>query len=171
MVAPTPGPGLVERAQAIDLPRLVDDPDLTGFAEAVRAVASVAAPADPDNLSGMSIDFDYYLGQCASIREVTVTTGPAPARQITAVCLAEPAASPTRVAQEIEQAWLRDLRYRHWEVHRLRTTATQVELDVVTRVDEDGYYITALITVRWSPTTPPQVVGQEAPKRRRRRSR
>jgi hypothetical protein len=138
--------------QATDLPEPpVDDTDPSAFAEAVRAVASVAAPADPDNLSGMAIDFDYYLGRCPSIREVTVTTSPDRARQITAVCIAEPAASPARVAQEVEQAWLRDLRYRHWEAHRLRTTAISVELDVATRVDESGYYITGLIAVRWSP--------------------
>ncbi|MEV1319990.1 CPCC family cysteine-rich protein [Micromonospora arborensis] len=137
---------------AIGLPEPpVDDADPTGFAEAVRAVASVATPADPDNLSGMSIEFDHYLFQCPSIREATVTTGPDPAQQITAVCIAEPAASPMRVAQEIEQTWLRDLRYRHWEAHRLHTTATTVELDVATRVDEDGYYITGLIVVRWMP--------------------
>ncbi|MET8552117.1 CPCC family cysteine-rich protein [Micromonospora zamorensis] len=137
---------------AIGLPEPpVDDADPTGFAEAVRAVASVATPADPDNLSGMSIDFDHYLARCPSIREVTVTTGPDPAQQITAACIAEPAASPMTVAGEVEQTWLRDLRYRHWEVHRLRTTATTVELDVATRVDQIGYYITGLIVVRWPP--------------------
>ncbi|GIF53339.1 hypothetical protein Afe04nite_78780 [Asanoa ferruginea] len=79
----------------------VDGADGNVFAEAVRAVAALAPPADRDNLSGMSIDFDYYLGRCPSIREVTVTTGPDPARQITAVCVAEPAASPARVARDI----------------------------------------------------------------------
>lgn len=138
-----------EEMQAVEPP--VDDADLTAFAEAVRAVAAVATPADPDNLSGMAIDFDHYLAQCPSIREVTVTTAPDRAPQITAACLAEPATSPVRIAQEVEQIWLRDLRYRHWEVHRLRTTPTSVELEVATRVDEDGYYITGLIMVQWSP--------------------
>lgn len=32
------------------------------------------------------------------------------------------------------------------------TTVTTVELDGATRVDDDGYYITGLIVVRWSPT-------------------
>ncbi|WP_433553403.1 hypothetical protein ACQP08_09210 [Micromonospora zamorensis] len=99
----------------------------------------------------MSIDFDHYLSRCPSIREVTVTTAPDPAQQITAACIAEPAASPMCVAGEVKQTWLRDLRYRHWEAHRLSTTARTVELDVATRVDEDGYYITGLIVVRWPP--------------------
>ncbi|MFG1872476.1 hypothetical protein [Micromonospora arborensis] len=83
---------------------------------------------------------------------MTVTTGPDPAQQITAACITEPAASPMRLTGQVEQSWLRDLRYRHWEAHRLRTTATTVELDFATRVDEDGYYITGLIVVRWPPT-------------------
>ncbi|MGC5289646.1 hypothetical protein ACPXBU_25740 [Micromonospora sp. DT231] len=41
--------------------------------------------------------------------------------------------------------------YRHWEVHRIRTTATTVELDDATRVDQIGCYITGLIVVRWPP--------------------
>ncbi|MGI5522484.1 CPCC family cysteine-rich protein [Micromonospora sp. CA-259024] len=137
--------------QAVDLPEPMDDTEPTAFSEAVRAVAAVAVPADPDNLSGMAIDFDHYLARCPSIREVTVTTATNWDQQITAVCIAEPATSPARVAQQVEQTWLRDLRYGHWEVHRLRTTAVSVELDVATRVDEDGYYITGLIVVRWSP--------------------
>ncbi|TQJ23627.1 hypothetical protein FBZ33_3933 [Micromonospora sp. A202] len=52
-----------------------------------------------------------------------------------------------RVAGEVKETWLRDLRYRHWEVHRLRTTATTVELHVATRVDQISYYITGLIVV------------------------
>jgi hypothetical protein len=54
-------------------------------------------------------------------------------------------------SHEVCPVWLYDVRYRHWEVHRMSTTATRVELEVATRVDEDGYYITALIVVRWSP--------------------
>ncbi|WP_327008845.1 CPCC family cysteine-rich protein [Dactylosporangium sp. NBC_01737] len=131
------------------------DTDAAAFAAAVDAVASVAPPADPDNLSGMSIDFDYYLWRCSSIRKVTVTTTPDPGRQLTAVCVAEPAASPARVAYEIKETWLRDLRYHYWEAHWLRVTATSVELDVATCVDEDGYYITGLIVVRWSSTRDP----------------
>ncbi|MFV2088288.1 CPCC family cysteine-rich protein [Micromonospora sp. LOL_021] len=113
--------------------------DPTAFAAAVRAVASVAPPADPDNLSGMSTDFDHYLLRCPSIREVAVNTTPESAQQITAFCLAEPAASPMRVALEVEQIWLSDLRYSYWEVHRLEILATYVNLEVATQIDEDGY--------------------------------
>jgi hypothetical protein len=48
------------------------------FIEAVRAVASTAPPADPDNLSGMSIDFDNYLWRCPSIRKVAVSSSSDP---------------------------------------------------------------------------------------------
>lgn len=98
----------------------------------------------------MSIDFDHYLRRCPSICEVVVSSGPAPVRQLTARCLAEPAASPGRVAVEIEAVWLDDLRYRYWEAHVLRATATSVELDVATQISADGYYITGLIIVTWA---------------------
>jgi len=127
-----------------------EDDETAAFIAAVRAVAAVAPPADPHNLSGMSLDFDHYLWRCPAILEVAVRSSPDPARQLTARCRADPAASPQRVATEIEQAWLRDLRYRHWEAHLLRVTPTSVQLDVATQVDEGGYYVTGLITARWS---------------------
>jgi hypothetical protein len=120
------------------------------FIEAVRAVASTAPPADPDNLSGMSIDFDHYLWRCPSIRKVAVSSSSDPARQLTARCLAERAASPRRVAEEITQAWLRDLRYSCWEAHSLRITPTEVELHAATQIDKGGYFITAVIIVEWT---------------------
>jgi hypothetical protein len=120
------------------------------FIDAVRAVAAAAPPADPDNLSGMATDFDHYLWRCPSIRTVTVSTDPDPARQLTARCLAEPAASPNRVAGEIKEVWLQDLRYSYWEAHSLQLTPTSVRLDVITKIDENGYYITGSIIVGWA---------------------
>jgi hypothetical protein len=128
-----------------------DDGEDAVFVEAVRAVAAVAPPADPDNLSGMEVDFDHYLRRCPSIREVTVRSRPDPVRQLTARCLAEPAASPHRVAAEIEEVWLRDLQYGYWEAHALRVTAASVRLDVATRIDEDGYFIAGAIIVEPGP--------------------
>ena len=120
------------------------------FIAAVQAVAGTAPPADPDNLSGMSIDFDHYLGRCPSIRKVAISSSPDPARQLTARCLAERAASPGRVADEITRAWLRDLRYSYWEAHSVRTTATSVELHVATQPGKRDYFITATIIVEWT---------------------
>ncbi|WP_236028163.1 hypothetical protein [Paractinoplanes lichenicola] len=125
------------------------------FAEAVRAVAAMAPPADPDNLSGMAVDFDHYLWRCPSIRHVDVTAGEDPARLLTAHCQAEQAASPERVAAEIEQAWLQDLRYADWETHFLRVTSTSVRLAVATMIDKAGYYITGSIIVGWTEPTVP----------------
>jgi hypothetical protein len=127
-----------------------DDSQVAAFREAVRAVAATASPADPGNLSGMSIDFDAYLWRCPSIREVSVSSSRDPACQLTAHCLPEPTASPRRVAAEITATWLNDLRYRHWEAHVLRATATSVKLDVATRISADGYYITGSIIVTWA---------------------
>jgi len=78
-----------------------------------------------------------------------------PARQLTARCLAERAASPHRVAAEIKEAWLRDLRYSYWEAHLLRVNPASVELDVATRIGEDGYFITGTIIVTWSDSADP----------------
>lgn len=127
-----------------------DDTRVTEFIDAVRAVAAAAPPADPENLSGMAIDFDHYLRRCPSIRQVTVSSSPDPARQLTAHCLAEQAASPHHVAAEIEEVWLRDLRYQHWEAHLLQITPTSVELHAATMTNNDGCYITASIITRWS---------------------
>jgi hypothetical protein len=96
----------------------------------------------------MAIDFDHYLWRCPSIREVMVSSSPDPARQLTARCLLEQASSPRRVAAEIEEVWLRDLRYQHWEAHLLRVTPTSVDLDVATQISEDGYYVTGSIIAR-----------------------
>ncbi|MFV2095748.1 barstar family protein [Micromonospora sp. LOL_014] len=60
-----------------------------------------------------------------------------------------------RVALEVEQIWLSDLRYSYWEVHRLEILATYVNLEVATQIDEDGYYISGLIAVRWLPARNP----------------
>jgi hypothetical protein len=120
------------------------------FIAAVRAAAGTAPPADPDNLSGMLIDLDHYLRRCPSIRRVAVSSSPDPARQLTARCLAEHAASPRRVAEEITRAWLRDLRYSYWETHSVRIAPTSVELHVATQIDKDGYFITAVIIVVWT---------------------
>ncbi|WP_164842603.1 CPCC family cysteine-rich protein [Actinoplanes solisilvae] len=120
------------------------------FIAAVRAIAGAAPAADPDNLSGISIDFDHYLWRCPSIREVAVSSSADPARPLTARCLAESSASPRRVAEEITQAWQRDLRYAYWETHSVRITSTSVELHAATQVDKDGYFITAVILVGWS---------------------
>lgn len=134
----------------------VDGAPIAAFVEAVRGVAAAGRPADPDNLSGMAIDFDAYLWRCPSIRQVNVSTSTEPARQLTARCLADPAASPQRVAGEIKQAWLRDLRYNYWEVHALRSTPTSVVLDVATMIGEGDYYITGSIIVEWAAPTAPQ---------------
>ncbi|GIE85966.1 CPCC family cysteine-rich protein [Actinoplanes regularis] len=135
-----------------------DGATAAAFVDAVSAVAAMAQPADPDNLSGMEIDFDHYLWRCPSIRRVTVESSPEPARQLTARCLAEQAASPHRVATEIKDAWLRELRYSYWEAHLLRVNATSVELDVATQVEANGYFITGTIIVKWSDSADAAVV-------------
>ena len=140
-----------------------DGAPIAAFVEAVRVVAAAAPPADPDNLSGMAIDFDHYLWRCPSIQQVAVSTSSEPGRQLTARCLADPAASPQRVAAEIKQAWLRDLRYSYWETHSLRSTPTSVELDVATMIGEGGYYITGSIIVGWAEPTAPQSHQPEEP--------
>jgi hypothetical protein len=140
-----------------------DGAPTAAFVEAVRVVAAAAPPADPDNLSGMAIDFDHYLWRCPSIRQVMVSTGRDPGRQLTARCLADRAASPQRVADEIKHAWLRDLRYSYWETHSLRSTPTSVELDVATMISEGGYYITGSIIVEWAEPTAPQSHQPEVP--------
>lgn len=127
-----------------------DSAQAAAFVDAVRSIAAAAPPADPDNLSGMAIDFDHYLWRCPSIRRVTVSTSADPNRQLTAHCLAEQAASPQQVATEIEQIWLRDLRYAYWETHALRVAATSVRLDVATMISEADYYITGSIIVSWA---------------------
>ncbi|WP_410816711.1 CPCC family cysteine-rich protein [Micromonospora sp. 050-3] len=129
-----------------------DDADsrVTEFVAAVRAVADATPPADPDNLSGMEVDFDHYLWRCRSIRQVTVSSSADPARQLTAHCLAEQAASPQQVAAELEEVWMRDLRYQDWDAHLLQVTPTSVDLHVATRNSQGGYYITASIFTRWS---------------------
>lgn len=152
-------PGTAWWEETPPVPPTIAEPSasqIAAFHEAMRTVAAQVPPAEADNLSGMAMDFDHYLWIRPSIREVTVSSSPDPARQLTARCLAEPAASPQRVAAEIREAWLRHLRYRYWEAHLLRFTATSVELEVVTRSSADGetgYYITALIVVTWAPST------------------
>ena len=132
---------------------ILDDGDgdarAAAFAEAVREAAEAAPPADPDNLSGMSIDFDHYLWSCPAVREVRVTSGADPARQLTAVCTADPAASPGAVGEQLVHVWTTALQYGFWEAHLLRIMPGSVVLDVVTRPDPDSYYITGRIVARW----------------------
>lgn len=146
-------PGLAWWESVPPVEPIPDDDDgdtrAAAFAGAVRDAAALVPPADPDNLSGMAVDFDAYLYRRPAVREVRVRTTGDPGRQLVADCVADPAASPRAVATQIEEAWLTDLRYEHWEAHLLRITATSVRLDVVTRPDDVSYYITGQIVVRW----------------------
>lgn len=133
------------------VPSLLNEavPDDAAFADAVRAATTGLRPADGNNLAGMSMDFDAYLWRCPSIREVAVTSGPNPARQVVARCVAHPWAAPAVVADELLRAWLDDLRYQHWEAHLLRHTPVSVRLDVATKPSEAGYVVTGLIVAVW----------------------
>jgi hypothetical protein len=114
-------------------------------------ISSAGAVVSPDDLSGMAIDFDHYLGRLPSIRRVTVSSSPDPARQLTARCVARRSASARQIAREITKAWRRDLRYRYAEAHELRLTREAVELEVVTRIGPGDYVITGLVVVTWPP--------------------
>jgi hypothetical protein len=108
------------------------------------------APADSDNLSGMSLGFDHYLLRGLALRDVRVRTTGDPGRQLVADCAADRASSPRAVAERVVSTWMAGLRYEHGEAHLLRAGATSVQLDVVTRPDDVSYSITGQIIVRWA---------------------
>lgn len=64
---------------------------------------------------------------------------------IMATCRTAPGYSTVEIAAELERIWLRDLRYRHWEVHMITANERTVRLDVVTQIAPDDFYVTAAI--------------------------
>jgi hypothetical protein len=120
------------------------------FDEAKVQIMASATPSTGNNLSGMAIDFDYYLlDRCPSLEAGTITTTSDPERLLSANCTARADARPSVVAEEIVNAWLADLRYPFREAHRLRQTPTTVEMDVATQTGVAGIFVTAQVVVRW----------------------
>jgi hypothetical protein len=122
------------------------------FEDAKQAIMQSAIPSGGDNLLGMRMDMDAYLiMRCPSIASVTVTADSNPGRLLTVECIAAAETLATDVSQELQTVWLNDLCYRFRETHRLRQTATTVELDFATQTsDEDGIFVTGTIVVRWA---------------------
>jgi hypothetical protein len=54
----------------------------------------------------------------------------------------------TRVASDLRRIWLNDLRYSYAEAHYLEITDTGLQLDAVTRIAADGFYVTARVAIR-----------------------
>jgi len=80
----------------------------------------------------------------------TIVTAFDPGCLIVATCTARPDAAQSVVGDEVRTVWQRHLCYDpSREAHRLRQTATTVELDFATQTEEHGIFVTGTISVRW----------------------
>ncbi|WP_344318356.1 hypothetical protein [Acrocarpospora pleiomorpha] len=104
-----------------------------------------SSPSDGHDLDGMAIDFDVYLWHSPMITEVAVHLTGDTDSLIMTTCRTAPGYPTLEIAAELERIWLRDLRYRHLEVHMITANRRAVRLDAVTQIAPDDFYVTAAI--------------------------
>jgi hypothetical protein len=119
------------------------------FEKARQEIMASGTPSTGDDLLGMVIDFEEYLPRCPVLATVKVTQTYNQDALIVTNCVAEQGASPEAVAEQLADVWQRNLRYHYREAHQLRQTPTTVELEFVTQIDEQAFYVTGTIAVSW----------------------
>jgi hypothetical protein len=122
--------------------------DPVEFEAAKQRLMSNSYPSSGDDLLGMQVDFDMLLDRSEVLTDVQVHRGDDPTCLISGTCKAGAGVSPSQVEAELRTLWVEHLRYRYSEAHIIRRTTGHVTLDAITRIAEDGFYVTATVTVK-----------------------
>ena len=122
------------------------------FDKIVGQILSERPPSRGDDLLGMQIDFDLHLGGSDVFDDVDVIQASDPKNLLVARCKpASSDATPQELEAELKRIWTQDIRYRFYEAHTLDHAADKVRLHGVTVVSEDGFFVTASISVDLGP--------------------
>ncbi|MEV4248756.1 hypothetical protein AB0J63_35740 [Streptosporangium canum] len=120
------------------------------FLAAKRRLMREASPSSGDDLDGMSMDFDAYLWHSPVVREVKVRHTGDTNSLIVATCVPVGGRSEAEIGAGLEQVWLQDLRYRYFEAHMVTLAEGRVQLDVITQIALNDFYVTATIVAETS---------------------
>ncbi|MGV9779258.1 hypothetical protein [Streptosporangium sp. NPDC003464] len=115
------------------------------FLAAKRRLMGEASPSSGADLGGMVMDFDFYLWSSPVIREVEVRRTGNTNSLIVAICVPVSGRSEVEIGAGLEQVWLQDLSYRHFEAHMITLAEGRVQLDVITQIAPQDFYVTATI--------------------------
>ncbi|MBB4939127.1 hypothetical protein FHR32_003432 [Streptosporangium album] len=120
------------------------------FLAAKQRLMGEASPSSGADLGGMLMDFDCYLWHSPVIREVEVHRTGATNSLIAATCVSVSGRSEAEIAVGLEQVWLQDLSYRYFEAHMITLVEGRVQLDVITQIAPQDFYVTATILAETS---------------------
>jgi hypothetical protein len=122
--------------------------------EAVKVeICASGPPSDGDNLLGMEIDCDAYLGDPAYSdevpdlwREVTVSRSEGAEWLIAGTAIAS-RHDAHAVAAELARIWVEKLRYSYREAHTIVEQPDEVTLLAVTQIGPGQLWVTAKVSV------------------------
>ncbi|WP_406312887.1 hypothetical protein OHA77_30760 [Streptosporangium sp. NBC_01639] len=120
------------------------------FLAAKQRLMREAFPSSGDDLDGMSMDFDAYLWHSPVVREVKVRHTGDTNSLIVATCVPVCGHSEAEIGAGLEQVWLQDLSYRYFEAHMVTLAEGRVQLDVITQIALNDFYVTATIMAETS---------------------
>lgn len=118
------------------------------FGRAVLRVMADGPPSSGDNLLGMEMDFFIRLGDLEEIDSDSVEvkrTGSAEC--LIRACRAASGVSLGAAADDVRREWLLNLRYNHFEAHRVRTEPTSAALEFVTQIGPGSFYVTGRVEI------------------------
>jgi hypothetical protein len=120
------------------------------FEEAVLRVMRSGLPSGGYDLDGMEMDFFVLLGDLEELLDdsVEVQRSDQPECLIRAVGRTAPGVSVEAAAEAVRELWLTNLRYNHFEAHRLSSTETSALLEFVTQISPDGFFVTGRVEVQ-----------------------
>lgn len=123
--------------------------DEAAFRRTALEIMKSGPPSGGDDLLGMEIDFDAYLGELDEIEpdSVSVAHTQHPESLIRASCRAASGVSLSAAAHAVQVAWNDKLRYDFKEAHYLRLSEGEAELRLVTQIDPHAFFVTASVTV------------------------
>jgi hypothetical protein len=118
-------------------------------------ICASGPPSSDDNLLGMEIDSDYYLGDPGDAvdadfdlwRDMEVAQRPGQEWLITGVAQARPN-DAAAIADSLSRIWDSYLRYGYREAHTVERHADEVVLLAVTQIDPGAFWVTVKVTVR-----------------------
>ncbi|WP_433351264.1 hypothetical protein ACQP25_43480 [Microtetraspora malaysiensis] len=120
------------------------------FLAAKQLLMSEAPSSKGADLDGMVMDFDAYLWHSPVTREVEVHRTGDTNSLIMATCVPVSGRSEAEIATSLEQVWLQDLSYQYFEAHMTTLAEGRVQLDVITQIAPQDFYVTATILAETS---------------------
>lgn len=122
---------------------------MTQFEILKREIVSSSFPSSGDNLTGMQVDFEYYLAASRLLRNVFVQSiGMEPGTLHAVADFSGSLEEVGELGNELRSIWLSQLRYGYLEAHEIISESNYTTLRFITQIDADGFYVTGRIRVR-----------------------